>query len=268
MSNKAPSSPADFLSGLKGQRVLVTAGASGIGFAIASTLAALGARIALCDIADNAIAEAQKALPDAITAKADVAKDEDVERLFALLAKEWGGLDALINNAGIAGPTGGVDEISIADWRRCIDVCLTGQFLCARLAVPMLKAAGGGSIVNMSSAAGRHGYAFRTPYSSAKFAVVGFTQSLAKELGPHRIRVNAILPGIVEGPRIDKVIGDRARQIGISHAEMEKAYLEKVSLRRMVSPYDVASMVAFLLSDAGINVSGQSLGVDGNVETL
>lgn len=268
MSNKAPSSPADFLSGLKGQRVLITAGASGIGFAIASTLAALGARIAICDIADNAIAEAKKSLPGALATKADVAKDEDVERMFALLAKEWGGLDALINNAGIAGPTGGVDEISIADWRRCIDVCLTGQFLCARLAVPMLKASGGGSIVNMSSAAGRHGYAFRTPYSSAKFAVVGFTQSLAKELGPHRIRVNAILPGIVEGPRIDKVIGDRAKQIGISHAEMEKAYLEKVSLRRMVSPYDVASMVAFLLSDAGINVSGQSLGVDGNVETL
>jgi NAD(P)-dependent dehydrogenase (short-subunit alcohol dehydrogenase family) len=161
-----------------------------------------------------------------------------------------------------------VDEITVADWRRCIDICLTGQFLCARLAVPMLKASGGGSIVNMSSAAGRHGYAFRTPYSSAKFAVVGFTQSLAKELGPMRIRVNAILPGIVEGPRIDKVIAARAQQLGISHEEMEERYLERVSLRRMVSPYDVASMVAFLLSDAGINVSGQSLGVDGNVETL
>jgi len=268
MSNKAPDSPAGFLSGLAGQRVLITAGASGIGFAIADMLIALGARVAICDIADAALAEAKKTLPKLLATKADVARDEDVDRMFALLAKEWGGLDALINNAGIAGPTGGVDEISIADWRRCIDVCLTGQFLCARLAVPMLKASGGGSIVNMSSAAGRHGYAFRTPYSSAKFAVVGFTQSLAKELGPHGIRVNAILPGIVEGPRIDKVIGDRARQLGISHAEMEKNYLEKVSLRRMVSPYDVASMVAFLLSDAGINVSGQSLGVDGNVETL
>src|SRR5437868_10506485 len=268
MSNKAPSSAADFLSGLNDQRVLITAGASGIGFAIASTLTALGARVAICDIADKAIAEAKKSLPKLLATKADVAKDEDVERMFALLAKEWGGLDALINNAGIAGPTGGVDEISIADWRRCIDVCLTGQFLCARLAVPMLKASGGGSIVNMSSAAGRHGYAFRTPYSSAKFAIVGFTQSLAKELGPARIRVNAILPGIVEGPRMDKVIADRAQQIGISHQDMETRYLEKVSLRRMVSPYDIASMVAFLLSDAGINVSGQSLGVDGNVETL
>jgi len=268
MSNKAPKSANDFLAGLDGQRILITAGASGIGFAIASTLSALGARVAVCDIADAAINEARKALPKLLTTKADVAKDEDVEAMFALIGKEWGGLDALINNAGIAGPTGGVDEISPQDWRRCIDVCLTGQFLCARLAVPMLKQAGGGSIVNMSSAAGRHGYAFRTPYSSAKFAIVGFTQSLAKELGPSRIRVNAILPGIVEGPRMDKVIADRARQIGISHKEMEERYLERVSLRRMVSPYDIASMVAFLLSDAGVNVSGQSLGVDGNVESL
>ncbi|WP_119271828.1 SDR family oxidoreductase [Taklimakanibacter deserti] len=268
MSNKAPDSAAQFLAGIEGQRVLITAGASGIGFAIASTLAALGARIVICDISDEAIAEAKRALPKLVACKADVADEADVDAMFKLAARELGGLDALINNAGIAGPTGAVDEITPADWRRCIDVCLTGQFLCARLAVPMLKAAGGGSIVNMSSAAGRHGYAFRSPYSSAKFAVVGFTQSLAKELGPSLIRVNAILPGIVEGPRIDRVIAARAKQIGISHQEMERRYLERVSLRRMVSPYDVASMVAFLLSDAGINVSGQSLGVDGNVETL
>lgn len=268
MSSKAPVTAAQFLAGLNGQRVLITAGASGIGFAIASTLDALGARILICDIDDAAIAQAERALPKLITCKADVADEAQVDALFALAAKELGGLDALINNAGIAGPTGAVDEITTADWRRCIDICLTGQFLCTRLAVPMLKAAGGGSIVNMSSAAGRHGYAFRSPYSSAKFGVVGFTQSLAKELGPHLIRVNAILPGVVEGPRIDKVIADRAKQIGISVPEMEQRYLERVSLRRMVSPYDVASMVAFLLSDAGINVSGQSLGVDGNVETL
>jgi NAD(P)-dependent dehydrogenase (short-subunit alcohol dehydrogenase family) len=268
MSNKAPKSANDFLAGLDGQRVLITAGASGIGFAIASTLSALGARVAVCDIADAAIAEARKALPKLLTTKADVAKDEDVDAMFTLITKEWGGLDALINNAGIAGPTGGVDEIDPADWRRCIDICLTGQFLCARRAVPLIKAAGGGSIVSMSSAAGRHGYAFRTPYSAAKFGVIGFTQSLAKELGPHGIRVNAILPGIIEGPRIEGVISARAKQVGISHEEMTDRYLQNISLRRMTSPYDVAAMVAFLLSDAGINISGQSLGVDGNVETL
>ena len=132
----------------------------------------------------------------------------------------------------------------------------------------MLKQAGGGTIVNMSSAAGRYGYAFRTPYSSAKFGVIGFTQSLAKELGPDNIRVNAILPGIVEGPRMEGVIRDRAGQLDIPYEEMEAEYLSKVSLRRMVSPNDVAAMIAFLMSDVGANISGQSIGVDGNVEAL
>ena len=120
----------------------------------------------------------------------------------------------------------------------------------------------------MSSAAGRYGYAFRTPYAAAKWGVIGFTQSLAKELGPSGIRVNAILPGIIEGPRMEDVIADRAKQVGVSHDEMKSRYLADISLRRMTSPYDVATMVAFLLSDAGVNISGQSLGVDGNVEVL
>jgi NAD(P)-dependent dehydrogenase (short-subunit alcohol dehydrogenase family) len=265
---QSPANAGEFLMGLKGQRVLVTAGASGIGYAIADTLLKCGAKVVICDISPSALEQAKSSLSSVEATLADVSDESDVDRLFDFVGVKLGGLDALINNAGIAGPTGGVDEINPAEWRRCIDICLTGQFLCARLGVPMLKKAGGGSVVNMSSAAGRHGYAFRTPYSSAKFGVVGFTQSLAKELGPHGIRVNAILPGIVEGPRMDGVIRDRAEQLGISHAAMEEKYLEKVSLRKMVSPYDVASMVAFLLSDAGANISGQSLGVDGNVETL
>ena len=268
MSNSAQTITSDFIKGVSGQRVLITAGASGIGFAMATTLTRLGARVAICDVSEEALSEAKRSLPGVTACKADVSDEHDVDIMFDLVAKELGGLDALINNAGIAGPTGGVEDISPSEWKRCIDICLTGQFLCARLAVPMLKASKGGSIVNMSSAAGRHGYAFRTPYSSAKFGVIGFTQSLAKELGPSGIRVNAILPGIVEGPRMDKVIGDRAKQLGINHQDMEERYLEKVSLRRMVSPFDVAKMVAFLLSDAGMNISGQSLGVDGNVESL
>ena len=270
MMNKiAPASAEEFLGGLRDQRVLVTAGGSGIGYAIAATLSRLGARVAICDISRIAAGRgAEKHRRRHTQRSADVSREEDVDRMFEEVSSSLGGLDALINNAGIAGPTGGVDEISTEDWRRCIDICLTGQFLCARRAVPMLKASGGGSIVNMSSAAGKHGYAFRTPYSAAKFGVIGFTQSLAKELGPHAIRVNAILPGIVEGPRIENVISNRAKQLGISHEEMTERYLENVSLRRMVSPYDVATMVAFLLSNAGINISGQSLGVDGNVETL
>ncbi|MEP7453332.1 SDR family oxidoreductase [Phyllobacterium sp. SB3] len=268
MNRIAPASAEEFLGGLREQRVLVTAGGSGIGYAIAATLSGLGARVAICDIDQSLLNEAHNSISLAHATLADVSREEDVDRMFEEVSSSLGGLDALINNAGISGPTGGVDEINPEDWRRCIDICLTGQFLCARRAVPMLKASGKGSIVNMSSAAGKHGYAFRTPYSAAKFGVIGLTQSLAKELGPHAIRVNAILPGIVEGPRMENVISNRAKQLGVSHEEMTGRYLETISLRRMVSPYDVATMVAFLLSNAGSNISGQSLGVDGNVETL
>ena len=251
-----------------GLRVLVTAGAAGIGRAVADMLALHDARLHVCDVSDAALDDFRAAHPGHGATRADVSSEGDVERLFADVAAGLGGLDVLVNNAGVAGPTSTVEDMRPEDWRRCIDVGLTGQFLCTRLAVPMLKAAGGGAIVNMSSAAGRHGYAFRTPYAAAKFGVIGFTQSLAKELGPSNIRVNAILPGIVEGPRMEGVIRDRAAQAGVGYEEMERRYLEKVSLRRMVSPHDVAAMVAFLVSPMGENLSGQSLGVDGNVETL
>ncbi len=251
-----------------GLRVFISAGASGIGRAIADMLILHGAKVHICDVSQEFLDDFKQQHPEHGATLADVSKEADVARTFKEVAASLGGLDALINNAGIAGPTKAVEEITPEEWRRCIDICLTGQFLCAHHAVPMLKQAGGGAMVNMSSAAGRHGYAFRTPYSSAKFGIIGFTQSLAKELGPHNIRVNAILPGIVEGPRIESVIRARAGQLGISYDEMEKEYLAKVSLRRMVTPHDVAAMVLFLLSPMGDNLSGQSLGVDGNVETL
>ena len=253
---------------LAGMRALVRAGASGLGLAIAEALIAGGARVHICDVSGDFLAEFRKCHAEAGASRADVASEADVERMFIEVEQNLGGLDVLVNNAGIAGPTGGIDEIAPADWRRTIDICLTGQFLCAHFAVPMLKAAGGGAIVNMSSAAGRFGYAFRTPYSAAKWGVIGLTQSLAKELGPANIRVNAILPGIVAGPRMENVIAARAGQLGVSYAEMEKTYLDRVSLRRMVTAQDVAATVVFLVSGAGRNISGQSIGVCGNVETL
>ena len=251
-----------------GQRVLVTAGAAGIGHTIVEALLAAGARVHLCDVDESALAEIAAAHPALSTSRADVADEAAVDRLFADLTRSLGGLDVLVNNAGIAGPTAPIEEVSPADWRRCLEVDLTGQFLCARRAVPMLKTAGGGAIVNMSSAAGRLGYAFRTPYAAAKWGVIGLTQSLAKELGPHNISVNAILPGTVQGRRIERVIAARAEQLGLSYAEMERHYLERVSLRRMVTAQEVAAMVVFLVSPLGRAVSGQSLGVCGNVETI
>lgn len=262
------SSPPNIMTGLAGQRVILTAGAGGIGLAIARLLHGFGCRIALCDVSEAALAAVATELPGVTVARADVSDEAEVGAFFDAALGALGGLDALINNAGIAGPTGGVEEIAVADWKRCVDIVLTGQFLCTRLAVPHLKAAGGGSIVNMSSSAGRHGYAYRTPYSAAKFGVIGFTQSLAKELGPSNIRVNAILPGIVEGPRMEGVIRDRATTLGLPYEAVETTYLEKTSLRRMVTPEDVAGSIAFLLSDAGKNLSAMSFNVDGNVETL
>jgi len=249
-------------------RVLVTAGASGIGRAIADLFLDQGAQVHICDVSDTFLADFRSTHPKAGCTKADVSSDSEVKHLFNEIEKSLGGLDILVNNAGIAGPTGGVDEISSEDWRRTLDICLTGQYLCAHHAVPMLKQAGGGAIINLSSAAGRFGYAFRSPYAAAKWGVIGFTQSLAKELGPENIRVNAILPGIVEGPRITGVIQARADQYGVSYAEMEKTYLDRVSMRRMVTAQDVATAALYLASPAGRNISGQSLGVDANVETL
>jgi NAD(P)-dependent dehydrogenase (short-subunit alcohol dehydrogenase family) len=251
-----------------GQRVLITAGASGIGRAIADVLTESGARVHVCDVDAAALADFGRNWPESGATNADVADDEAVDRLFQEVQTRLGGLDALVNNAGLAGPTGPVEEIDPQAWRRCLEVGLTGQFLCARRAVPLLKAAGGGAIINMSSVAGRLGYAFRTPYSATKWGVIGLTQSLAKELGPANITVNAILPGIVEGPRMEGVIRARAETLGVSYDEMERRYLERISLRRMVSAMDVANMVLFLLSPLGRNISGQSLSVCGNVETL
>ena len=249
-------------------RVLVTAGASGIGRAIADLFLDQGAQVHICDVSDTFLADFRSTHPKAGCTKADVSSDSEVKHLFNEIEKSLGGLDILVNNAGIAGPTGGVDEISSEEWRRTLDICLTGQYLCAHHAAPMLKQAGGGAIINLSSAAGRFGYAFRSPYAAAKWGVIGFTQSLAKELGPENIRVNAILPGIVEGTRITGVIQARADQYGVSYAEMEKTYLDRVSMRRMVTAQDVATAALYLASPAGRNISGQSLGVDANVETL
>jgi len=254
--------------GVEGQRILVTAGAAGIGRAIADMLLENSARVHICDVDEGALNAFAAAHAQAGATRADVASESDVDRLFDEAAGTLGGLDALINNAGVAGPTGKIEELDPADWRRCIEVDLTGSFLCARKAVPMLKSAGGGSIVNISSVAGKYGYPFRTPYASAKYGIIGLTETLAKELGPSEIRVNAILPGLVKGERIEAVIRARAQETGQTYEETEAKYLEKVSLRRMVSADDIASMILFLLSDAGQNVSGQSIAVDANVETL
>jgi NAD(P)-dependent dehydrogenase (short-subunit alcohol dehydrogenase family) len=253
---------------LDGKRVVLSAGGAGIGRVTLETFVGAGARVVTCDVDQATIDRLRGDLPTVPAIIADVSEPADVDRLFKLAQEELGGLDVLINNAGIAGPTAPIEEIEPDDWRRTLEVNITGQYLCARRAVPMIKAAGGGSIVNLSSAAGRFGFALRTPYSASKWAVVGLTKSLAIELGPHQIRVNAICPGAVEGERINRVIAAKAEARGIPFEAMHEEYVAQASMRRMVSAQDIANMILYLCSEAGSMVSGQAVSVDGHIEAL
>lgn len=247
---------------LDGKRVLVTAGAAGIGRATADVCHKAGARVHVCDIDAEALAALSAENPHVGTSDCDVADSAAVDRLFADVQADLGGLDILVNNAGIAGPTKPVDRIEDAEWGRTLAVNITGQFYCARRAVPMLKAAGGGAIVNMSSAAGRFGFPLRSPYAASKWAVVGLTHTLAAELGQFNIRVNAILPGPVAGDRIDRVIQAKADARGVGAAAVRDEYLSLSSMHQFVTVDDVAHMILYLASDAGRLVSGQAIGVD------
>lgn len=253
---------------VNGQRVIITAGAGGIGLVTAKTFADNGAKIFVSDVDDAALARLNKDYPSIGTTRTDVSDVNQVDAMFDAAQKFLGGLDAMINNAGIAGPTAKVEDITPQDWERCIAVNVHGTFYCTRRAVPLLKSNGGGSIVNLSSSAGRLGFPLRTPYSVAKFGLVGLTESLAMELGPSNIRVNCIQPGIVEGDRIDRVIDAKAKSLSMTFEAYRDRILANVSMRRMVSAQDIANTILFLCSDLGKNISGQAVPVCGNVETL
>jgi NAD(P)-dependent dehydrogenase (short-subunit alcohol dehydrogenase family) len=254
---------------VRDRRVLVTAGAAGIGRAIADTLVSAGARVHITDVSEEAIAGAIRATPGLTGSSGDASDPAHVDRVLADISDRSGGLDILVNNVGIAGPTGAVDTYSDQDVERTIDVNLRSHFYFLNRFVPLLKAsAKSPSIIAISSVAGRLGYGLRTPYAATKWAIVGLVKSLAIELGPQGIRANAILPGVVDGPRMDRVIADRASASGTTEAEMRESYLHKISLRRMVEAEDVANLALFLASDLARNISGQAISVDGNVEYL
>src|ERR1700694_534771 len=248
----------------KGKRVLVTAGAAGIGRVIAQTFLEHGARVHICDVDDDALAKVK----NISWSRADVASLADVDRLFEDVKRHLGGLDVLVNNAGIAGPTAKVEDIEPEDWDRCIAVDLNGMFYCTRKAMPMIKAAGGGSIINLSSAAGRLAFPMRTPSSFAKFGVVGFTESLAAEAGPDKVRVNCIQPGVVEGERIERVISAKAARLGVSFEEIKNKMLEGVSMHTTVTAQDIANTALFLATEGGKHISGQAISVCGGTRYL
>jgi NAD(P)-dependent dehydrogenase (short-subunit alcohol dehydrogenase family) len=254
--------------GIAGLRVLVTAGAGGIGLEIARAFVEEGARVHVCDVDREALAMLADSDPRITRSVTDVADRAAVSRLFDDALAALGGLDVLVNNAGIAGPTGRVEEINPEDWDRCLDVCITGQFNCVRLAVAHLKASTNASIVNLASAAGKFGFPLRSPYTAAKFGVVGFTKTLAIELGEFGIRVNAILPGIVAGERIRRVFEGKAQARGISVAELEAEMVSRTSMRTMVTARQIADQIVFLCSPRGGTISGQAISIDGDLQML
>src|SRR5690606_16021975 len=239
---------------MQGKRVLITASAAGLGWEMAQAFLRCGASVLVCDIDDAALQAVSGKHEQLYATRADVADEDSVTALFAEAQQRLGGLDVLVNNAGIAGPTGPVETLSRADWDRTLAVNITGQFLCARLAVPLLRKSRGGVMINLSSAAGHLGFAGRSAYSASKWAVVGFTKTLAIELGRDGIRVNAILPGAVEGPRIRAVIAAKAETLGKSVEDVAASYEQQASLGRMVSARDIANMALFAASPAAGSV--------------
>ena len=235
------------------QRVLVTAGGSGIGLVIAQAFAAAGERVHVCDI-DRSRLEAVSASSEIGTTAADVSDPDQVAALFDEVQSELGGLDVLVNNAGTAGPTGPFESLSFDDWHSTLAVNLDSQFLCTRLAVLMLKTACGGSIVNISSTAGLHGYPLRAPYAVAKWGVIGLTKTLAMELGPYGIRVNAICPGPFLTPM----------NVPIAESEEAKKFIVgAVALDRWGRLEEIQGAAIFLGSDASSYMTGSMLTVDG-----
>jgi NAD(P)-dependent dehydrogenase (short-subunit alcohol dehydrogenase family) len=250
----------------KSKRVLVTAGAAGIGRAIAAAFHEAGAKVWVCDIAEEKLKETAAALPGVGTSVCDVADPGQVDRFVAEAVAGLGGLDFVVANAGIAGPAAPVENISTENWRRVMDVNVNGQFYLARATVPHLKRNGSGAIVCMASVAGKYAFPLRSPYASSKAAVISLARSLSVELGPHKIRVNAIAPGVVSGERIQRVFADRAKTRGVSFEEMEQIVLRAVSLKTMVDPEEIAALVLYLCAPTGRAITGQTLSICGGLE--
>lgn len=250
------------------QRVMITAAASGIGRHIAKAFHDSGAAVHVCDVSEKALAAFREEFPMIGASHVNVTSEAEIEEWFDDALDDLGGLDVMVNNAGIKGPTAPVDEIDFDDWRECLAVGIDSYFLCARRAAPLLKARKSGTIINLSSTAGLFGFGNRTPYAAAKWAVIGFTKSLAIELGPHNVTCNAICPGTVRGDRINRVFEGEAKVRGVSIEEVAKQSVSGQSISRLVEPDEIADLALFLASPAAKMVNGQAIAIDGHTETF
>lgn len=243
--------------------VLITGGASGIGQAMAQAFAAQGDQVWVSDVDADALARCPKGWQ---RSQVDVSDERAMQALFAEIDAQWGSLDVLCANAGIAGPTARVEDVALEEWNSCLAVTLGGAFLTAKYAAPRMKQAGRGAMILTSSTAGQYGYPNRAPYAAAKWGVIGLMKTLAMELGPFGIRVNAICPGAVEGSRMEGVLEREARAKNMTRDAVYQGYASGTSMGAFVTAEDIAKMAVFLGSDGARLVSGQVIAVDGHTE--
>ncbi|MBW8638736.1 SDR family oxidoreductase [Hoeflea sp. WL0058] len=251
---------------LKGLRVLVNAAGGGLGNITARRFAAGGAQVFVSDVDADAVKALEADCEGIVSVPGDAGDEGSVLEIFNTVTQNAGGLDVLINNIGIAGPTCRAEDLSLDDWNESLRVNVTSHFLFARSAIPLMKAQKSGLIVNVSSGSAKVGLPLRLPYVVSKGAVLSLTMNLARELGPDGIRVNAILPGPIRGDRIQRVIDAKADALGMDPEDLAAAMLRYVSMRTLIDPEDISAMIEFLASPHGKHVSGQFIGVDGNVE--
>ena len=253
---------------LKGKKAIVTAGGSGIGHNVVEEFIKQGVSISTCDIDKNYILELRSKYPQIYTEVVDVGDELAVKEFCKRSIEFLGGLDCLVNNAGMAGPTSPVEEIDAEDWSHCLNVCLSSQFYFVKSCLEQLRESSSASIINISSAAGKYGFALRTPYASAKWGVIGFTKSLSIELGKDKIRVNAILPGLVAGDRQQNVLRNKAQMLGKSFNDVEEEAFSFTSIKEYVKAQDIADQIMYLTSDAGKHISGQAISIDCDTKML
>ena len=245
--------------------VVITGGATSVGLATARRFLGDGRRVHVCDVDEAALAAARAALPGLVAHRLDVTDPFAVEQGFAAIL-DAGPVDVLANVVGLGGPRCPIEAVSYADWARTLDGSVGAAFFTIKQLAPHFKARGQGCIVNFSSSSTKTGLPNRTPYVVAKAAVEALTRNLARELGPYGVRVNAILPGAIDNPRLDALIQSGAADRGIALAEFERHLLRFISMRARISVAELAEVVHFLASDAARHITGQLLAVDGNAE--
>jgi len=256
---------------LQNKKIIISAGASGIGWATAKVCLSKGATIYLCDI-DNKSLNKIKKNPQynkrLFTYKCDASDEDEVANFFNQINKKTKKIDALINNVGIAGPTGTIEKLTSDDWEQTLKINVISHFYFTKLAIPMLKKNRGGSIINLSSGAGIMGFPLRSPYAASKWAIIGVTKTLAMELGKFKIRVNAICPGTIKGDRMVRVIRDKSKFLKVSKKSIEKDFISMASMNCWIYEEDIGKMCSFLISSDGERISGQAIPVDGNATRM